>query len=415
MYPRSLALGLPLLVVTTGCSGGAVEGAGAEPVASSNQAIMGGHTDTGDADVVDVLWNMGGTFSECSGSLLAPNMVLTAHHCVSNLLNGAQGVNCAATSFAAPDSVANFFVSTKAQISMNVGDYHMVSEIVVAPPAGTSKICGVDQAIIILADNVAPAEAVPLVPRVDVAVTTGETYSAVGFGVTSDTGNDSGLRRRLDGLSVDCTGAACTQVAGNQIDTAHEFIGATGTCEGDSGGPALDTLGRVFGVTSRGGVACSTPIYGDVYSWGDWIKQTAQHAATVGGYAPPSWVTGWPTDPAFSQPIMPIDGACGGAATCPSNICLEDSAGSYCTRLCEDAAPCPDGSTCETVDNVQLCQRTPSIAKSGCSVPAADPTEPVPWLLPGLGALALLRRARRRTMGGARCPEGGPSRDEGRR
>jgi hypothetical protein len=384
-----------LLVVISGCSVGAGEGTGAEPVASEAQAIMGGYTDTGDADVVDIVWNMGTSFSECSGSLLAPNMVLTAHHCVANVLNGAQGVDCASTSFVAPDLVANFFVSTKAQLSMNIGDYHRVLEIVVAPSTGTSKICGVDQAILILADNVAPTEAVPLVPRVDVPVTAGEKYSAVGFGLTSDTSNDSGLRRRLDGLSVECTGVACAQVEPNQIDTAHEFVGDHGTCEGDSGGPALDTLGRVFGVTSRGGVGCSAPIYGDVQSWADWIEQTAQHAATVGGYAAPPWVSGWPTDPAFSQPIMPIDGTCG-AASCPSNICLADGAGSYCTRLCEDAAPCPDGYTCTTVDAVPRCQRSATTAKAGCGVPAADPSKPVPWLLPGaLGALAVLRRARR--------------------
>jgi MYXO-CTERM domain-containing protein len=141
------------------------------------------------------------------------------------------------------------------------------------------------------------------------------------------------------------------------------------------------------------------PIYGDVYSWSAWIKSTALHAAQVGGYTAPSWATGYPTDPAYSDPI---GGACGSATTCPSNLCLADSDGSYCTRLCEDAAPCPSGYSCNTVEGDQLCQRpapppsTPA-AKSGCSVQAADPTKPIPWFFGvGLGALALLRRRRAR-------------------
>lgn len=402
MVHRSLVLGVPLLAglsALTGCVAPAEDVA--EPVSAAGQAIMGGKADPGDLNVVDIVWQSSQGFSECSGSLLAPNMVLTAHHCVANILNGDQGVDCSITSFASPDVPSHFLVSTKEFLSMNAADYHKVKEVVLTPAAPPSKICGVDQAILILADNVDPSEAVPLVPRVDVPLAAKEKYTAIGFGITSDTANDSGTRRRLDGLTVDCVGKGCASIAGGQISTAHEWLGDHGTCEGDSGGPALDTLNRVVGVTSRGGANCSTPIYGDVQSWGDWIKQTAQHAADVGGYTAPSWVTGWPTDPAFSAPIADTDSCA--SATCASNICLADDAGSYCTRQCEDAAPCPDGYTCETIDSSQICQRVAQPAPApkssgGCSVQPAEPTRPVPWSLAlglSLGALAVTRRRRR--------------------
>ena len=56
----------------------------------------------------------------------------------------------------------------------------------------------------------------PLVPRVDSAVTTGETYRAVGFGVTSPTGQSAGSRYSVSGLSV-----LCASSCGGQVPTSH--------------------------------------------------------------------------------------------------------------------------------------------------------------------------------------------------
>jgi MYXO-CTERM domain-containing protein len=378
------------IALLTGCAASTEP----EPVGAVGEGIQGGYDDAKDVAVVDIVWDMGGgQYSECSGSLLAPNMVLTAHHCVSQILNGAQGVDCTITSFSAPDKPTNFFVSTKQFLSMNAADYHNVNEILV--PSGSTKICGWDQAILILSDNVAPTEAVPLVPRVDVHLAGKEAYSAVGFGGTVDTGANAGQRRRLDNLIVDCVGMDCPASDSYYIERGHEWIGDHGTCEGDSGGPALDSLGRVVGVTSRGGAGCTSPVYGDVFAWGDWIKQTATHAAQVGGYPAPAWVNGYPTDPAYSYPV---GGACGD--TCQSGYCLGDSGGQYCTRACEDAAPCPNGYSCVAVQGAQICQREappPDTNKSGgCSVQRADPTKPVPWFFGvGLAMLALARRRRR--------------------
>ena len=91
----------------------------------------------------------------------------------------------------------------------------------------------------------------PVVPRVDVPITTGETYTAVGYGHVGD-GTGSGTRRMLGGREVLCGTNTCPIQQG--IESA-EFAGTDGTCQGDSGGAALDSQGRVIGALS---VASST-------------------------------------------------------------------------------------------------------------------------------------------------------------
>jgi secreted trypsin-like serine protease len=257
--------------------------------------------------VVGIVWqSSSGGIEECSGSLLAPNLVLTAHHCLANVLNKANGADCATSQFAAPDAASDLYVSTKDLASTSPAEFHTVREIVVPPASTNTTFCGFDIAILILSDDIQPSEAVPLVPRIDGEIAPNDVYSAVGFG--SDGAGNAGTRQRLDGLLIECVGQGCTsidagQIDASQIDTQHEWVGDHGTCQGDSGGPALDAANRVIGVTSRSSGDCAAPIYGDVYSWADWIKKTAQHAAAVGNYAAPPWAIGDSTqrDPASDR------------------------------------------------------------------------------------------------------------------
>jgi MYXO-CTERM domain-containing protein len=323
------------MAALSGCGAAVPEQAADDgPVGTAEQRIMGGTADAADHAVVDVIRiSSGSGYSACSGSLIAPNVVLTAHHCVADVQNASAGVDCTSTSFGAPDAPGHLWVSTQENLPMPPSPpagFHAVQEIVVPPSSTNNGFCGLDQAIIILAGTVPTSEAAPLTPRIDSEIAAGDVYAAVGFGLTSDTATDSGTRRRLGGQAVACVGQSCSSFKGN-IDTQHEWGGAAGPCEGDSGGPALDAQNRVIGVTSRALVGCKSPIYGDVFSWADWIAQTAQHAATVGGYTAPPWAQ----DPPMSS------------------------------------------------------------TSSGCSFGTATPHGPAPWLLyAALGALALLRRRR---------------------
>lgn len=377
-----------------------------ETIGEASQAIKGGVDDAADTAVVgiyDVKLN-----ALCSGSLIAPNVVLTAHHCVAPIINedAQSGVVCSKTAFGAAFGPEHFIVTTRQNIVDDSGD-HAIREVLTPPD---SLLCGNDQAILILAKSMTPAEATPLIPRVDEPIAAKDAYYAVGYGATKDddVGTGAGQRRRLDGLSVSCVGTGCSTGLAAPDVKSTEWKGEKGICHGDSGGPAFDTQGRVIGVTSRGAAGCFQPVYGAVQGLAPWIKDSTIHGAEVGGYTAPRWTTGFPTDRAFA---IPPGAPCSKPEDCASGMCINDGNAEYCTRACNARAPCEEGYACDD-KNLHVCFQAPSQTKesdvsqtkSGCSIApglAADPTKPVPWFT--AGALVALFAGRRRA-GRARKP-----------
>jgi hypothetical protein len=390
-----------------------------EAIGIFGQAIKDGYADTKDHNVVGIYDLSIG--AECSGSLIAPNVVLTARHCVSDTT---EQVQCGKAKPGPLHAPKYFFVTTRPDLSsQNKADYHRVREVVGVPLDPKSNdplvnkedLCGRDQAMLILADNIAPTEATPWVPRVDSALEKGDEYYAIGFGATDDSGSSAGVRRRRDDLKVGCVGAECPAYAVKKT----EFVGEAGICQGDSGGPALDMQNRVVGVTSRGSQGCMSPVYGHVFGWGQWIRDTVKRAASpgVGNYDAPEWAHGRSTAAEYNGPC---GGACD-AAECTSHVCVpaSENPGNYCSRKCDALNTCPDGYDCN--DSLGICTQRPpanltsdpgvrptsadaagadSAEGASCSYsPDLDPTKPVPWKLGALFTAACfalgLRRRRR--------------------
>jgi V8-like Glu-specific endopeptidase len=242
---------------------------GSEPTGTTASAIYGGVEDD-DAEqngaVVALEIGSDTSFTLCSGSLIAPNVVLTARHCVSTLTAAAMAdVSCAddggstnGADFGADQPLDS--IRVYAGPSIYQGETPSATASALYHPTGTT-LCNGDIALVVLTTSITGVT--PLAVRVAAPVTVGESVRVVGFGENDDDVS-IGVRFRKDDLAVLAVGptvsASSTALGSSELELGESI------CEGDSGGPALDeTTGAVVGVASRGGTDC-TQSYGHVFT-----------------------------------------------------------------------------------------------------------------------------------------------------
>lgn len=302
------ALGALTLAITTIAATGCVaDGSWSDGEAQEvrRQAIQGGTVDSTHTSVVGILIDFGGgNQAICSGTLIAPNLVLTAQHCVAELPS--PYVVCGQTLFGNQYPPGVFHVTTQTTFPQTASGYMDVRAVHVPP--GSNDPCGNDIALLELDTNVPATTTTPIAPRIDVPIDEGETYTAVGYGHVGD-GTGAGTRRQLAQRQVLCGTGECPS---NQGIAGEEFAGTDGTCQGDSGGAALDADGRVLGALSRGPEGCAGSVYSAVDAWAAWLRQIGDLAATNGGYEAPLWVDQGislipPDDPDLDGILTPND------------------------------------------------------------------------------------------------------------
>lgn len=256
-----------VLAAATGC---AADAAG-DPVelrtveGTPSPAIFGGEKDDGSdglGAVVALRVGTGATFQLCSGALVAPNVVLTARHCVTRH---------ATTSVSCDDkgSSANGAHVIGDEEPGVIGVYLGASPSFAKAPVARARtvvapsgpyLCDSDIALVVLDTPITTVR--PLAMRLHRSARTEERILAVGYG-QNDQSSPIGTRFRRGGVAVLAQGAGVS--ASKTPLGPREFEVGTSICQGDSGGPALsEESGAVIGVVSRGG-GCAED-FGHIYT-----------------------------------------------------------------------------------------------------------------------------------------------------
>lgn len=215
-------------------------------VEDTSASIQGGAVDRADG-AVGLVWIASGGF--CSGTLVAPNAVLTAGHCVEDLVSAFYtGTGRAQTSVGDPASTM---------------EQHVVVDRIAHPSYRATEQCpnpSYDVALLRLAQPITTLSPVPLATRAPAAAV---DCRAVGYGRHDTTTHTTVEQRRVATETV--AGAGKTWVE------AHWKSGLVD--HGDSGGPLLCD-GAIVGVTSCGSVEADEAFYGRVDNVAAWVRAT---------------------------------------------------------------------------------------------------------------------------------------------
>lgn len=191
----------------------------------------------------------------CSGALVAPNLVLTARHCVSRAVTATPSCDARGRSHNGdhlaedvdPQSIA---IYTGSHVRPDV-DVPVARAVRTLHPTG-QVLCDSDVAFLVL-DRAIP-NATILSMRLHAPVEAGDMVVPVGFG--GGPLNIVGHKVARSKSTVLATGPSANAATGAVLGP-REFEVDRATCRGDSGGPAIDVMtGEIVGVVSRGG-SCS--------------------------------------------------------------------------------------------------------------------------------------------------------------
>jgi hypothetical protein len=322
----------------SGCTNEIEGDTGQERVGQAIQPIIRGITSGTEHDSVVVLANFvgGERRNLCTATLVAPNLIITARHCVSDTdkstVCSKAGAPITGGMVVADRPATNLVVfvgknstSPDTTVEKNASAR---GKKVITPASKT--VCNYDLAFLVLDKKLdAPVSPIRLGPP-----KMSEHISAVGWGV-DETGNLVKKREVRNDLPLVGLGPGLYPDNDTWGYGPSEFMIGESVCAGDSGGPSFAKSGALVGIAARAGNGQARDPYNyastcvgstahAVYTHLAAHKSTVERAFKEAGE--PIWLegqpdpratTGAPSADVETTPGVPIQGEKGGAATSP--------------------------------------------------------------------------------------------------